>query len=165
MEATTVIGIYVDGDRELTPYEADAYINQLSFYACDLDPRVARSTFDFLLQYPTWPTEWSFHVPMIAAEDYLATGDLEMARDNWDALKAKLLMTRRARMVCCAPKQLWIGRWAIATVTTEAKNSRRPRPSRAAGIQHRCERILLSRAATDGAARARFEKRKRRGRT
>jgi hypothetical protein len=94
MEATSAFGIYIDGDRERTPYEADAYINQLSFYACDLDPRVARCTFGYLLQHPTWPTEWSFHMPMIAAEDYLATGDIELARDNWDALKAKLLMDR-----------------------------------------------------------------------
>lgn len=94
MEATTAFGIYVDGDRERTPYEADAYINQLSFYACDLDPRVARCTFDYLLQHPTWPTEWSFHMPMIAAEDYLATGDIELARDNWDALKTKLMMDK-----------------------------------------------------------------------
>ena len=94
MEATSAFGIYIDGDRERTPYEADAYINQLSFYACDLDPRVARCTFDYLLQHPTWPTEWSFHVPMIAAEDYLATGDIELARDHWDALKTKLMMDK-----------------------------------------------------------------------
>jgi alpha-L-rhamnosidase len=92
MEATSAFGIYIDGDRERTAYEADAYINQLSFYACDLDPRVARCTFDFLLQHPTWPTEWSFHMPMIAAEDYMATGDIELARDHWDALKTKLMM-------------------------------------------------------------------------
>ena len=94
MEATTAFGIYIDGDRERTPYEADAYINQLSFYACDLDPRVARCTFGYLLQHPTWPTEWSFHMPMIAAEDYMATGDIELARDNWDALKTKLMMDK-----------------------------------------------------------------------
>lgn len=94
MEATTAFGIYIDGDRERMPYEADAYINQLSFYACDLDPRVAHCTFDYLLQHPTWPTEWSFHMPMIAAEDYMATGDLALARDNWDALKTKLMMDK-----------------------------------------------------------------------
>ena len=94
MEATSAFGIYIDGDRERTPYEADAYINQLSFYACDLDPRVARPTFDYLLQHPTWPTEWSFHMPMIAAEDYMATGNIELARDHWDALKTKLMMDK-----------------------------------------------------------------------
>lgn len=92
MKATTTFGVYIDGERERIPYEADAYINQLSHYACDLDPRVARASIAHLLQNPTWPTEWSFHMPMMAAADYRATGDLVAARQNWDALKKKLLM-------------------------------------------------------------------------
>lgn len=94
MKATTAFGIYIDGERERIPYEADAYINELSHYACDLDPRVARYTFEYLLKHPTWPTEWSLHMPMMAADDYLATGNLEMARDNYEALKKKLLMDK-----------------------------------------------------------------------
>ncbi|HEX5398338.1 MAG TPA: acetylglucosamine-6-sulfatase, partial [Verrucomicrobiae bacterium] len=94
MKATTAFGIYIDGNRERTPYEADAYINMLSHYACDLDPRVARNTFAYLLNHPTWPTEWSLHMPMIAAEDYLATGDPQLAQDHYDALKKKLMMNR-----------------------------------------------------------------------
>lgn len=94
MKATTAFGLYIDGDRERTPYEADAYINQLSHYACDLDLRMARATFSWLLAHPTWPTEWSFHMPMIAAEDFLATGDPQLARDHYDALKKKLMMNR-----------------------------------------------------------------------
>lgn len=94
MKATTAFGIYIDGDRERTPYEADAYINQLSRYACDLDPRLARFTFSYLLAHPTWPTEWSFHMPMMAAEDYLATGELQLARNHYDALKKKLMLDR-----------------------------------------------------------------------
>ena len=94
MKATTAFGVYVDGDRERKPYEADAYINFLSHLACDANPEVGRYTIEYLLAHPTWPTEWSFHMPMMAAEDYLATGDLTVARDNWDALKAKLLMNK-----------------------------------------------------------------------
>ena len=94
MKATTAFGVYIDGERERIPYEADAYLNQLSHYACDLDPRVARATFSHLLAHPTWPTEWSFHVPMIAAADYLATGDAVLAREHYDALKKKLLMEK-----------------------------------------------------------------------
>ncbi len=92
IKATTTFGIYIDGERERIPYEADAYINQLSHYACDLDPRVARTSIEHLLQNPTWPTEWSFHLPMMAAADYRATGNLRIARENWEALKKKLLM-------------------------------------------------------------------------
>lgn len=94
MKATTAFGVYIDGERERTSYEADAYINQLSHYACDLDPRVARATVDRLIAHPTWPTEWSLHLPMIAAADYLATGDPTVAAGHYDALKQKLLMDR-----------------------------------------------------------------------
>jgi hypothetical protein len=91
MKMTTAFGVYIDGERERIPYEADAYINLLSHYACDLDPRVARATFAHLMANPTWPTEWSLHMPMIAAADYMATGDPILARENYDALKKKLL--------------------------------------------------------------------------
>jgi len=94
MKATTAFGVYIDGERERIPYEADAYINQLSHYACDLDPRVARATVAHLLAHPTWPTEWSLHMPMMAAADYLATGDTVLAREHYDALKKKLLMDK-----------------------------------------------------------------------
>ncbi len=35
IKATTFAGVYVDGDRERIPYEADAYLNQLSHYSTD----------------------------------------------------------------------------------------------------------------------------------
>lgn len=94
MKATTAFGVYIDGERERIPYEADAYLNMLSHYACDLDPRMVRATFAHLLAHPTWPTEWSLHMPMIAVADYLATGDAVLARVNYDALKKKLLMEK-----------------------------------------------------------------------
>ena len=45
IKATTFAGVYVDGDRERIPYEADAYLNQLSHYYTDNDSRMARDTF------------------------------------------------------------------------------------------------------------------------
>jgi hypothetical protein len=94
MKATTAFGIYIDGERERIPYEADAYLNLLSHYACDLDPRVARATFAHLMKHPTWPTEWSLHMPMFAAADYEATGDPQLAAADFAALKQKLLMDK-----------------------------------------------------------------------
>ncbi len=91
MKVTTAFGIYIDGERERVPYEADAYINLLSHYACDLDPRVARATFDRLIAHPTWPTEWSLHMPMIAEADYEATGDPVLAARHYETLKSRLL--------------------------------------------------------------------------
>jgi alpha-L-rhamnosidase len=46
IKATTFAGVYVDGDRERIPYEADAYLNQLSHYYVDPDKQTARDTFD-----------------------------------------------------------------------------------------------------------------------
>lgn len=91
IKATTAFGVYIDGERERIPYEADAYINQLSHYACDLDPRVTRATVDHLLAHPTWPTEWSHHMPMMAAMDYLYTGETDVAARHFETLQAKLL--------------------------------------------------------------------------
>jgi hypothetical protein len=91
MKATTAFGVYIDGERERVSYEADAYINLLSHYACDLDPRVARATFDRLIDHPTWPTEWSLHMPLIAEADYEATGDPVLAARHYETLKSRLL--------------------------------------------------------------------------
>lgn len=94
MKATTAFGIYIDGERERIPYEADAYVNMLSHFACDLDPAVAQATLRHLLDNPTWPTEWSFHTVMMAAAYYEATGDLAVVEHFYEELKPKLLMER-----------------------------------------------------------------------
>jgi len=94
MKATTAFGVYIDGERERIPYEADAYINQLSHLAVDANPEVARHTVEHLLAHPTWPTEWSLHMPMMAAADYEVTGDSALTARNYEALKKKLLMDK-----------------------------------------------------------------------
>lgn len=96
IKATTFAGVYVDGDRERIAYEADAYINQLCHYACDPDPQMARDTFDRLLAYPTWPTEWAFHMIFVAHADWMQTGDTAWLAERFDALKPKLLEERLA---------------------------------------------------------------------
>ncbi len=94
MKATTAFGVYIDGERERRPYEADAYINFLSHMACDFNPEVGRYTIEYLLAHPTWPTEWSLHMPMLVAAEYEATGDAALASRNYDALKGKLMMEK-----------------------------------------------------------------------
>jgi hypothetical protein len=94
IKATTFAGVFVDGDRERISYEADAYLNQLSYYACDPDPQMARDTFDRLMQYPTWPTEWASHMILIAHADWMQTGDLHWLAPRYEALKSKLLSDR-----------------------------------------------------------------------
>lgn len=94
IKATTFAGVYVDGDRERISYEADAYLDQLSHYACDPDPQMARDTFDRLMKYPTWPTEWAPHMVFIAHADWMQTGDATWLAARYEALKTKLLLER-----------------------------------------------------------------------
>jgi alpha-L-rhamnosidase len=94
IKATTFAGVYVDGDRERIPYEADAYLNQISHYTTDNDVQMARDTFDHLMQHPTWPTEWAFHMIFMAHADFRHTGDTKWLSGRFDSLKAKLLLER-----------------------------------------------------------------------
>lgn len=75
VDATTFLGVFVDGDRERIAYEGDAWINQLSHRALDRTPATTRATIDHLLRAPTWPTEWQLHMPLMAWEDWWWTGD------------------------------------------------------------------------------------------
>jgi len=73
--ATSFCGVYVDGDRERIPYEGDAYINQLGHYCVDADYQMARYSHEYLLRYPTWPTEWQLHSVLMAWADYCYSGE------------------------------------------------------------------------------------------
>lgn len=94
IKATTFAGIYVDGDRERIPYEADAYLNQLGHYAADNEIQMARDTFDRLLAHPTWPTEWAAHMIFMAHADWMQTGDTAWLTPRYAKLKSKLLLER-----------------------------------------------------------------------
>ena len=93
MKATTFAGYYVDGDRERIPYEADAYLNQLSHYAVDNEYAMARKTIEYFFNSkPTWPTEWQMHVPMMVFQDYMYTGNIELIKKYFEQMKPKTLM-------------------------------------------------------------------------
>ena len=94
IKATTFAGVFVDGDRERIPYEADAYLNQLSYYAANPDPAMTRDTFDYLIAYPTWPTEWAPHMIFMAHADWMHTADRQRLAACWGALKPKLQFER-----------------------------------------------------------------------
>jgi alpha-L-rhamnosidase len=94
IKATTFAGVFVDGDRERLAYEADAYLTQLSYYAGDADPRIARATFDRLMKYPTWPSEWDPHMVFMAYADWMQTGDTAWLAAHYEGLKTKLLDQR-----------------------------------------------------------------------
>jgi alpha-L-rhamnosidase len=93
MKATTFAGYYVDGDRERIPYEADAYINQLSHYGVDNEYAIGRKTIEYFFDSrPTWPTEWQLHVAMLMYQDYIYTGNTRLIETFYERLKYKTLM-------------------------------------------------------------------------
>ncbi|WPJ97274.1 LamG-like jellyroll fold domain-containing protein [Coraliomargarita algicola] len=94
MKATTFCGVYVDGDRERCPYEADAYLNQLTHYAVDREYTLARYSYEYLLDHTTWPTEWRMHFPLMAWADYMYTGNSDALAASYDDIKAFLLSDR-----------------------------------------------------------------------
>ncbi|MBW3624387.1 MAG: family 78 glycoside hydrolase catalytic domain [Armatimonadetes bacterium] len=91
MKATSFCGVYVDGDRERLPYEADAFINQLGHYSSDREFTLARYTHEYLMLNATWPTEWILHSVLMAWADYMHTGDPESLAEFYEDLKVKTL--------------------------------------------------------------------------
>lgn len=92
IRATSFAGVYVDGDRERIPYEADALINQLCHYGVDREYAMARRSHEYLLSRPTWPTEWIMQSVLIGWYDYMYTGDSRSLRANYEVLKARTLL-------------------------------------------------------------------------
>lgn len=95
IKATSFTGYYIDGDRERTPYEADAIINQLGHYATDCEYTMTRRTFDWLMRNPTWPTEWILQMPIMAWNYYLYTGDKRLLEKYAGRLRPHTLMSLR----------------------------------------------------------------------
>lgn len=95
IKATTFAGVYIDGDRERIPYEADAYLNQLSHYSLDREYAMARRTITYFMEHPTWPTEWQLHVALMFHADYMYTGNTELIERYYEDLKHKTLAELR----------------------------------------------------------------------
>ena len=91
IKATAAFGYFVDGERERQPYEGDAYINQLGWFCCCADGEIPRKTIGYLLDTPTWPTEWQLLMPVMAYDYLLYTGDRKSV-DSWlGVLEERLL--------------------------------------------------------------------------
>lgn len=95
IKATSFLGVYVDGDRERIPYEADAYIDGLGHIACDREYSMLRSSIEHLITQPTWPTEWQLYLVLAAWTEYRWTGDDRLVRANFTDLVAKSLVALR----------------------------------------------------------------------
>ena len=95
--ATSFAGLYVDGDRERIPYEMDAYINQLGEYAVHSDHSLARASHEYLMEHPTWPTEWKQYSVKMAWADWMWTGDTRSVAKLYAKLKDEKLLLQHAR--------------------------------------------------------------------
>lgn len=97
IKATSFMGLYVDGDRERKPYEADVLINQLSHYCVDARYDTARLSHEYLLEKPTWPTEWRLQSVILAWHDFLWSGDDRSLRKHYATLKGRAMIERRTK--------------------------------------------------------------------
>ena len=92
--ATSFAGLFVDGDRERIPYEADAFASQLSWYAVSADSAYPRASIEYLYRHPTWPTEFRQCSVSSAWADWMWTGDRSSAAFHYDLLKGRLMLER-----------------------------------------------------------------------
>jgi alpha-L-rhamnosidase len=108
MFATSFCGMFVDGDRERYPREADAYINQLGYYCVDAEYALARYTHEFMIRHTSVWTEWQFHSIFMAWADLMYTGDDTSVRRFYGDLQAKLLLplAREDGLICTASDPL-----------------------------------------------------------
>lgn len=93
IKATSFTGVYIDGDRERIPYEADALINQMAHYSVAREYSIARYSHEYLIHCATWPTEWILQSVFMAWNDYMYTGNKESMQYFYDELKAKTLLS------------------------------------------------------------------------
>lgn len=92
MQATTLFGSFIDGERERLPYEGDSFLTALSYYAISSDTDLVYRTIDYLLENPTWPTEYILLMPVLVHDYLLYTGDGEAVKKWFPLLKEKLLI-------------------------------------------------------------------------
>jgi alpha-L-rhamnosidase len=92
IKATSFAGLYIDGDRERIPYEADAYINQLGHYYNDREYSLARRTNEYFIDHPTWPTEWILQTVLMFYNDLMFTGNYESVNKYYKELQLKTLI-------------------------------------------------------------------------
>ena len=91
VKACIPYGLYIDGNRERLPYEADSYITALSHFAVDANYSVCRTSILWSLDHPTWPTEWRLLMPELIKVYLLYSGDLKTVRGWYERQKPFLL--------------------------------------------------------------------------
>jgi hypothetical protein len=95
MKPTSWCGVYVDGVREHTPYEADAYINQLSDYSTDREYSLGHYSIQYLMAHPTWPSDWTPQMLLMADAEYMYTGNKDNLEQYYEAFKTSAHINKK----------------------------------------------------------------------
>ena len=69
----------------------------LPLWGWTANTRLSRRSHEYLLQHPTWPTEWILQALSIAWYDYLYTGDSRSLESSYELLKPRILMALREK--------------------------------------------------------------------
>lgn len=91
IKSTSYAGVYVDGYRELRPYEADAFINEMGHFSVDNYYDIDRTTIEYLVYHHAWPTEWILQTIPLAYEYYMYSGDKEFIEEIYPELERCLM--------------------------------------------------------------------------
>ena len=76
--------------RERTGYEADTLIASIVRSYLQREYTLPRHSFASVLMHPTWPVEWQLESPLMAWQDFWATGDVDFVRAFGDLLISRL---------------------------------------------------------------------------
>lgn len=95
IKATNFTNTFIDGDRERRPYEGDAHINLLSYFQLDTSKFIAKNTLEYLIDNPTWPTEYNLLLPELFYNYTLYTGDIDLINKHFNQLVYKTLIDLR----------------------------------------------------------------------
>lgn len=97
MFATSFAGLFVDGDRERIPYEADGYVSQLNWLSVSSENAYPRASVEYLLDHPTWPTEFRFCSVFSVWTDWMWSGRTDLIERSFDRLSRDNLHLRLRR--------------------------------------------------------------------
>lgn len=92
VEALSYSGIYLDGERERLPYEADTYFATKINSLFHDDLTVSRRTYDLLRNNPTFPLEWSHFLIKISFLDYKLSNDKDLLLKRYQDVRDNLFI-------------------------------------------------------------------------
>ena len=77
---SAALDTYTDSNtRERTPYEADGIIAASGRLLVQRDFLWGRHSHSYVLLHSTWPVEWKQITPFLGWQDYMATGQADLA--------------------------------------------------------------------------------------